>query len=184
MRKNRKKIQKKIPDSKFGHLEWKFSRISGFGGGKTQKKVVVVFFRILYWAPLARPSKGSHDLAISGRGSAKMSQKCEKNRNFFRKIFPESKFGHLEWKFSRICGFGGEKTQKKVFFFRILYWAPLARPSRGAHDLAISGRGSAKIRKKKCEKIELGRKIWPAGVEIQPTFWVCTQRKASSVWGK
>ena len=33
-----------------------------------------IFFWILYWAPLARPSKGAHDLAISGRGSAKMSR--------------------------------------------------------------------------------------------------------------
>ena len=46
----------------------------------------------------------------------KMSQKCEKI-NFFSIFFSESKCGHLEWKISRISGFGGAKTPKKYFFW-------------------------------------------------------------------
>ena len=116
--------KKFFPESKFGHLEWKFSRISGFGGGKTQ-----IFFRFCIRPRWARPPDWAYDLAISGRGSAKMGQKCEKVEFFSNKKFFFWSQNLVIWS-GNSAEFPGleAKKRKKSFFFGFCVRPHWARP--------------------------------------------------------
>ena len=126
------------------------------------------------------------ELLRAPRGATlKMSQKCEKVDYFFSK----KNFRLKIWSFGvenqpnfRVWR---RKNAKKYFFFGFCTGPHWPGPLRGAHDLAISGWGSAKM-SQKCEKIEKisekivfsGVKIWSFGVEIQQNFRVWRRKNA------
>ena len=83
-----------------------------------------------------------------------MSKKSEKVEKFSKKklFFPSQNL--VIWSGNSAEFPGPEaKKRKKKFFFRFCTGPHWPGPLRGAHDVAISGWGSAKM-SQKCEKIE------------------------------
>ena len=153
----------------------------GFGGEETQNKFFSGFCVRPHWA---RPPGWAYDLAISGRGSAKMSQKCEKVEKFSNNFFKFRSQNLVIWSGNSAEFQGSEaKKRKKRFFFRILCEAPLGQAPWLGVRLSNFGPGERQNEPKMRKRLKIpGVTFWSFGVGIQPNYRVWRRKKRKKIY--